>query len=677
MEPSICVGCGIVVDRSRSACATCGAAYPSPPLHAAPQPGGGYWVAVRATFTCSACRFDVPLNHFELGDGVVCTRCGVEQRFERSRWRDLVDLAHGVGDLWGDAEGRFPDPEVRLTARPYADVGATTSWAGDETRRVSPGNPLCGACRAPRVVTARSDKTLEVACTRATCGQRARYEAPASVRSHRFAGVLADEHEAGRQEASVVEDGGVVVLRCPNCSAPLSGVKDEDGVTACAYCKVPCRITARTHARAGHKGTPVKTWWLYFEGPSERRRKLTNEARLEAARDAKRAAKRAEVARSAHAVQVPAGGARGERPPSRASTVLLAPLVVVALVLVAGAVWWVQRPTAPADDPALANLPGDDALARYSFSMSDADTKALFGPEAKPGATVKLRPGGRFDKVKLGGAGGPTYSLDLFASSSADAAGIIERLGGIAPNRMVENAAKQREISVGKALVRVDPRPTPMYGARIEIMTWLEGERGVRAANAMLAAVKFAALDGAKPSDEELCLVNGTPLAAAARLDTSAAIEAAAAMFVATFPSGDCKSVHDILASRTELVCESEVDHALVKSVRYAWPNAAGARLQRVVFVLDRKRGEADVGPCVDAALGEGTRKVVDHATGAAARTWRVGKRGDSASLHDTGLELRVRDGAKPGDAADFAGHHPKIVESLSACAGGGKTKAL
>ena len=46
---------------------------------------------MRSTFACGACKFDAPLNHFELVDAVACTRCGHEQRYDLAEWKRLVE----------------------------------------------------------------------------------------------------------------------------------------------------------------------------------------------------------------------------------------------------------------------------------------------------------------------------------------------------------------------------------------------------------------------------------------------------------------------------------------------------------------------------------------------------------------------------------------------------------
>ena len=289
-EPLICSGCGILVDGSLTRCGTCQTPYATPPLRAFAQPSSGYWAAVRSTFACGACKFDAPLNHFELVDAVACTRCGHEQRYDLAEWKRLVEYAQFVADFSVGAEGRFADPDVRLPKRPFPQLGSSASWAVDQKMRASSGNPLCRTCRSPVVVESAGNGELEVGCL--GCHAKRRYELRAAT-DYGARGVLCDEHEAGQSEAALMEGRGSVMLGCPRCNAPLERVKDADGSITCQYCSAQCRISTRTHAKAGHKDAPVRTWWLYFDAPSKQRKKLVNEAKQTSKRDRKVASERA------------------------------------------------------------------------------------------------------------------------------------------------------------------------------------------------------------------------------------------------------------------------------------------------------------------------------------------------------------------------------------------------
>jgi uncharacterized Zn finger protein (UPF0148 family) len=289
-EPLICSGCGILVDGSLASCKSCNTPYTTPPLRALAQPASGYWAAVRSTFQCNACKFDAPLNHFELVDAVSCTRCGHEQRYDRNEWKRLVEYAQFVADFAVGTEGRFPDPETRLPKKPFPHLGSSESWAVDQKMRASPGNPLCRTCRSMIVVDSSGNGELKTACT--GCHAKRTYELRAAT-DYGAKGVLCDEHEAGHSEAALMEGRGSMMLGCPRCNAPLERVKDADGSITCQYCSAQCRISTKTHAKAGHKEAPVKTWWLYFDAPSKQRKKLVNEAKQTNKRDRKVASERA------------------------------------------------------------------------------------------------------------------------------------------------------------------------------------------------------------------------------------------------------------------------------------------------------------------------------------------------------------------------------------------------
>jgi hypothetical protein len=287
-EVLLCAACGLAGDGAT--CHTCGALHGAARPRAEAQPKDGYFVGVQASFTCNACRFNAPLNHFDEDGAVVCTHCGLAQRYELERWAELVDLADEVGDLGaGGPDGRFPDPQLPLRENPHARLSERGAWARRSLAAACPGNPLCRQCRGPVVVAGRDGARLDIACPR--CGDRRAFELPESVRGcGRLAGVVADEHEVGGVEAKVeAQASGVALLRCPNCSGVLEGVSESAAIVTCGFCQATCRVSTPSHARAGHKGTPAKTWWLYFEGPSAFRAKLLDASRASAAADRQRA----------------------------------------------------------------------------------------------------------------------------------------------------------------------------------------------------------------------------------------------------------------------------------------------------------------------------------------------------------------------------------------------------
>ena len=185
-EPLICPGCGILQEEGESNCGTCDAAYSSSPRQAIAQPKKGFWVAVRATFTCSACRFNSPLNHMEEDDnGIICSNCGISQMYSGS-WKELVEHAQLVGDFGsGGPQGRFPaDVEIAMP-KEYINLNTRKKsarskpkhrdsdlrpdcWVRTEERKrfqlsvglgnkpsgyvATVGNPLCTGCSSPLIV---------------------------------------------------------------------------------------------------------------------------------------------------------------------------------------------------------------------------------------------------------------------------------------------------------------------------------------------------------------------------------------------------------------------------------------------------------------------------------------------------------------------------------------------
>ncbi|MBL9016675.1 MAG: hypothetical protein JNL83_20980 [Myxococcales bacterium] len=275
-EPSICTGCGILRDPTKPRCGTCGAAYPPAAVRALAQPAQGFWVAVRGAFWCRACGYQGPLNHIEEGDGVTCTKCGVEQKFDTS-WKELVAFAHAVGDFGTPGhEGRFPDPAIRLTeAKPHAQVGSGAPWVEAPHGEVTLGNPLCRGCRAP-VVAVPGGASFTTECS--GCKERRSYER-APAKRYKLAGVVADEHEVDRREVGVTSNRGAMIITCPNCNGQLSGITQSDGACTCAFCSAQCRISTRTHAKVGHADTPRKVWWFHLAGPCAERTQIARRAK--------------------------------------------------------------------------------------------------------------------------------------------------------------------------------------------------------------------------------------------------------------------------------------------------------------------------------------------------------------------------------------------------------------
>jgi hypothetical protein len=653
---------------------------------------------VRATFTCKACGFDVPLNHFELDDGVVCTRCGVEQRYDASGWRELIQHAHAVADFGAPgAEGRSSDPEYPIYgAKPFAEIGARASWAASGSFQASPGNPLCRACKGPLVVTARRGRVLEVACSR--CSERHAYELPAKIHTQGLAGVLADEHEEGRRDAAVATESGMAMLRCPNCSAPLENVKDADGVFTCTFCKAACRISAHVHARAGHKGTPVKTWWLYFEHASHMRRDLVGRAkqreaaqasaqraqakRLERER-AEREEREAERRRRELAKAEREAGV--ERQANRAEKKAMIPLllVVATMPIFFALFFWGEhkKQTAKAAE-ADAKLGDPARLADVSFEHTAEENAALFGKLAVAGQPIALRQPAVFKRVTIEASG---RDIHLEGSPTFDPQRAIARLRTIAPHTIDIGANGEAEISVNQTRIQIDSRRMPQYNGHVDVGTTISDSRAGRTADAFYAAVRYAALDGPALGPDQLRILNGWPLAEAAKLDPATPVEGAAKAVQAVFPYAECRTTTDLLTRLTKLACVADVDSAAVAQLRLDWPSAAGAHLGHVTFALRAtaraaKKVAVDPTDCLTKALGPGTKKVVDFASGRSETSWPLGKHGDRAVLGPVTVEIETaagapataatkpRGGAPATKAPDWTKSYSAVVSALAGC---------
>lgn len=122
-------------------------------------------------FTCKACGIRSPLGTLELDGQVECWGCGLNQAFDAAQWTDALGHAHDVADLSGPSpEGQNPVPGRSIAGR-SRHVGIGTEFTsstktqsslimdGGGTRThplrttVSPGHPLCKACRVPLEVS--------------------------------------------------------------------------------------------------------------------------------------------------------------------------------------------------------------------------------------------------------------------------------------------------------------------------------------------------------------------------------------------------------------------------------------------------------------------------------------------------------------------------------------------
>jgi hypothetical protein len=71
---------------------------------------------------------------------------------------------------------------------------------------------------------------------------------------------------------------------------------------------------------------------------------------------------------------------------------------------------------------------------------------------------------------------------------------------------------------------------------------------------------------------------------------------------------------------------------------------------------------------CLDAALGEGEDVVVDHASGASKKTWKLGEAGDAIVLDEHLLELRPPAERELTEVPKWTEHLPAVVKALADC---------
>jgi len=666
-EPTICAGCGLVQVQEASGCPACETVYGD--LRARDQPGDGFWVGVRAYFTCNACRFDSPLNHFELEEGVVCARCGLEQKYEGQHWRAMGELAHQVGDFGsGGPQGRFPDDELEID-NPFGYLGDSELWAKRKYFQAAPGNPLCRSCQAPMVFVRRQGDQSEVKCS--GCGEARTYEFPDPAKRIKYLiAVVADEHEAGRSEAVLREENGVVALMCPGCGAPLENVGEGDGIIVCGYCQASCRISNHAHARAGHKDTPAKTWWLYFDQPSPERKKRLNQARQQKARADKKQNKAEHRQRSMAGqpaskpkkkpVDPQAAAKKAEK---RALMPLL--LVFLATPFIALAVLkpWKKSPIEIAAE---AEASADQALAgglkTFRFGPPE-EMAAHFGASGDSRLNVEGDRNGQFARVEVNWSDGPTpvYSLRVHFGSAFDDDALERRLREVVPD-----LGPRKKIGANKTTMSLS-------ATNLSIQTWIRDKpEAQRRANAMLAIARYGLFEGEQPDASVLRLVRGQSLAAAGEIDVSVPVERAAAAVQKVFPTAGCDTVTDMMTKQTGLRCKVQVDHPFIRDVYFGWPNEAKGKIRYVQIVIDGtkklKSLQDPASACLTPLLGAGETVVTDHAKGTGHLRFELGPAGDHVRV-DPAV---VRIGGDPERAADapatWTQRLPAIAKALSDC---------
>ncbi len=281
----VCPSCGVGASLGLAQCESCGATLPNPcPGVGEPAPNC-YWVAVKCHFDCRICGHSSPLNHLDLDGSVWCANCGIEQRFATSQWSPLLDFAEAVGDLAGpNRAGRFPERSPSIASvNPFAHLGVSQSFgqlrrqaapnapAGEShalTLAAAPGHPLCSSCHALFTLTQLDEQGFSLSCP--SCQKQQRYQRPPGL-SGNLRGVLAHEHLVGSSAATLEQDpGGAVLIKCPNCKAPLSP-DESSAIVTCRYCSAVSRLTLGQRRTLGQKNLAPELWWLLFSGPSRQR----------------------------------------------------------------------------------------------------------------------------------------------------------------------------------------------------------------------------------------------------------------------------------------------------------------------------------------------------------------------------------------------------------------------
>jgi len=247
----ICAQCGVIAPRLHGYCSVCDAALESAYLAPAVPPELA-WATVAVRFECRACGQLSPLNHMVVDGQVKCMHCGVERRFDASRWREVLNHAR--------ESANSPPAELSSTSA----VLASAKLEGLEVR-AAPGHPLCDDCSAPLRIEAIGVAALTVHCP--SCATKRTYSVPpqASALCESLRGVVCADHELGRRDVQLVTgEGGAETVRCANCSAPLE-VPDGPSLLRCQFCGVACRLTPEVLWRLGNKNLRARFWWLLFE----------------------------------------------------------------------------------------------------------------------------------------------------------------------------------------------------------------------------------------------------------------------------------------------------------------------------------------------------------------------------------------------------------------------------
>ena len=218
--------------------------------------------------------------------------CGIAQAFDAVQWTDALGHAHDVADLAGPSpEGQNPVPGRSIAGKSrHAKIGTeftsstktqnTMIMDGRGTRThslrttVSPGHPLCTACRVPLEVVLEPNGISRTRCPR--CNDGATYALPSNANAIYGAlrGMIACDQRTDRPVARTARgQGGVEAVVCPQCGAALAAGEGE--MVKCTFCSITARVPSKL-ARRQRQGAPppMVPFWVLLEGLSPGRKKL-------------------------------------------------------------------------------------------------------------------------------------------------------------------------------------------------------------------------------------------------------------------------------------------------------------------------------------------------------------------------------------------------------------------
>lgn len=191
----ICGHCGVVAPVDIRFCSVCDAPLESNAVIAPAMPTDLHWVAVSVRFECRACRQLSPLNSLDLDGQVKCAHCGVEQRFDASRWQGVLSYADAAAAM----------ARALRVAEGFAKPGRTAAFA---TRTIDSvevcagaGHPLCEQCSIPLNIESVTASTLTVVCPK--CSTQRSYALPSEAVSRfpSLRGAICAGREVGRPRA--------------------------------------------------------------------------------------------------------------------------------------------------------------------------------------------------------------------------------------------------------------------------------------------------------------------------------------------------------------------------------------------------------------------------------------------------------------------------------------------